>query len=85
MLCVVGSELIRQYEVASKDREVAKDILLTSSARQFKVQDAPFEELMFVAKRKYSQAFVAWVTHRGSCADCRAVYGRDDQVQFASV
>jgi hypothetical protein len=40
---------------------------------------------MFVAKQKYSQAFVAWVTHRASCAECRAVYGRDDLVQFASV
>jgi hypothetical protein len=85
MLCDVGTELIRQYEVATKDRSVARDILLTSSTRHFKVQDHPFEDLMFVANRKYSQAFVTWVTHRGSCAACRAVYGRDDQVQFASV
>jgi hypothetical protein len=85
MLCDVGSELIRLYEVATKDREIARDILLTSSVRRFKVQDAPFEDLMFVAKQRYSQAFVAWVTHRASCAECRAVYGRDDLVQFASV
>ncbi|MDQ2844292.1 MAG: hypothetical protein M3Y72_25270 [Acidobacteriota bacterium] len=85
MLCDVGTELIRQYEVATKDRETARDILLTSSVRQFKVQDAPFEDLMLVAKQNYSQAFIAWVTHRASCAECSAVYGKDDQVQFASV
>ena len=85
MLCAQGTELIRQYEIATKDREVARDILLTSSTRRYKVQDPPFEDMMFVAKQRYSRAFVAWVTHRASCADCRAVYGRDDQVQFASV
>lgn len=85
MPCDVGTELNRQYEVAIRDRSVARDILLTSSTRLFKVQDHPFEDLMFVANRKYSQAFVTWATHRGSCAECRAVYGRDDQMQFASV
>jgi hypothetical protein len=50
MLCDVGTELIRQYEVATKDRNVARDILLTSSTRHFKVQDHPFEDLMFVAR-----------------------------------
>jgi len=85
MLCALGTELIRQYEVATKDRDVARDIMLISSARQYKVQDPPFEDLMLVAKQRYSQAFVAWVIHRGSCEECRAIYGRDDQVEFASV
>jgi len=85
MTCTLGNELIRRYEVAAKDRDVARDILLTSSARRHKVQEPPFEGLMFVAKQKYSQAFVAWVTHRGSCAECQIVHGTDDQLQFASV
>jgi hypothetical protein len=85
MLCTLGTELIRQYETAVKDRDVARDILLTSSARHYKVREPPFEDLMFVAKQRYSQAFVAWVTHRGSCAECQIVYGTDDQLQFVSV
>lgn len=85
MLCALGTDLILEYQTASRDRDTAKDILLVSSVRTFQVSEQPFEELMFIAKQRYSSAFVAWVTHRASCVDCRAVYGRDDQVEFASV
>lgn len=85
MLCALGTDLILEYRTAARDRETAKDILLVSSVRRYKVSDQPFEDLMFVAKQRYSRAFVAWVTHRAGCAECRAVYGRDDQVEFASV
>lgn len=85
MLCTAGVELILRYEIATKDRNDARDIMLISSVRTYKVQDAPFQDLMFVANQKYSQAFVGWVSHRAGCANCRSVYGSDDQLQFASV
>ena len=84
-MCVGGSKLKRQYKTAADDREMARDILLTSSVRHHKVHDLPFDDLMFVAKQRYSEALVAWVTHRETCAECHALYGQDDQVQFASV
>ena len=85
MPCLEGAELFRRYKTAINDRELARDILLTSSARRYKVDDPPFEDLMFLAKQRYSDAFVAWVTHRGSCTECEAAHGKDDLAQFASV
>lgn len=85
MLCAEGTLPFRQFETAATDREVARDILLTSSVRKYKVKEPPFEDLMLIAKQIYSQSFVAWVTHRSQCADCKTGFGIDDKTQFASV
>jgi hypothetical protein len=85
MLCALGTDLLLEYQTAARDRDTAKDILLVSSVRRFQVAEQPFEELMFIVKQRYSRAFVDWVTHRQGCVHCRAVYGRDDQIEFASV
>jgi hypothetical protein len=85
MLCTEGTLLFRQFETAATDREVARDILLMSSLRKYKVKNTPFEDLMLVAKQIYSDSFVAWVTHRSQCAECKTGFGIDDQAQFASV
>lgn len=85
MLCSDGSKLMNRYAVATEDRRTARDIMLVSATRKFKVEDPPFQDLMLVANQKYSDAFVAWVAHRASCPECLAVCGADDQVLFASV
>lgn len=85
MTCQEGSALLRTYEAAVLDRNVARDILLVSSVRKFPPQDPPFDDLMFVAKQKYSDAFVAWVTHKESCPVCKALLESSEQTEFASV
>jgi hypothetical protein len=85
MLCTEGTSLFRVFAGAAQDREVARDILRTSSVRTYKVENPPFEDLMLIAKQNYSHSFVAWVTHRSACAECSAGSGIDDRTQFASV
>ena len=80
MVCSAGADLIRQYRDATQARADARDNLLLFPATKDQC-----EERLFLAKRRYSQAFVAWVTHRAFCLNCRAAYSRDDQLQFASV
>ena len=85
MQCTLGPALFECYEIARENRNTASDILLRSSARRYAVQDAPFQDLMLIAKQKYSDALVAWVSHRAFCTECHGVYGGDDVAQFASV
>ena len=80
MLCATGVQLSREYRQATKDRADARDALLLSSALK-----EPCEDSLFLAKRKYNQAFVAWVSHRALCLHCRERNAGDERLQFGSV
>ena len=85
MLCALGAELIRQCGVATRNRDLVRDTAKDLPEQETKVRDAMIAEVARTTKQTYSRAFVAWVKHRAQCVDCRAVYGRDDVVQFALV
>ena len=80
MLCTTGVTLIRDYQEAARERAGVRDALLLVPH-----PDSESEDRLFSSKQRYSKAFVAWVTHRALCVSCRSVYGRNDQVQFASL
>ena len=79
MLCANGTQLLKDYQKATKERADARDELLIISAHPMP------DDHLFAAKRQYSKAFIAWVTHRSLCVSCRAVHGKNDQAQFASL
>ena len=80
MLCAHGTNLLHVFEHAVIERAEARDRLLVASGSPDVI-----EELLFDAKLKYSQAFVAWIAHRGICMECRTTSVKDDLAQFASV
>lgn len=80
MLCRDGGLLLSSYRRASTHRSEMRDAMLLATER-----GAAKEELLFLAKQSYSEAFVAWVTHRGFCLDCRSQSIQEDRSQFASV
>lgn len=80
MLCRKGLEVFLEYKGAARRRGEARDRILLG-----KEPKSVCEKLLFEEECGYSQAFVAWVTHRGFCIDCRASSVREDRSQFASV
>ncbi len=79
MFCFAGTALIHEFEAAAEKRAEARDDVLRSHENR-----AECEEYLYLVKQRYSEAFVAWVTHRSFCVDCRAL-SPHDLAQFASV
>ena len=80
MLCDNGVVSLSEYRQAAEVRADARDsLLLASGCQEFR------EEFLFAAEQMYSRTFVAWVTHRGACVECRAASLANDRAQFASV
>jgi hypothetical protein len=80
MFCMAGGALLYQFETAAQQREEAKDDLLRAHENH-----SDHEERLYAVKEKYGDAFVAWVTHRSLCVDCRATSFSQDHDQFASL
>lgn len=80
MFCVAGGALLHQFETVTQQRAEAKDDLLRTHANH-----NHREERLYAVKEKYRDAFVAWVTHRSLCVDCRATSFSHDHEQFASL
>jgi hypothetical protein len=80
MFCLAGATLIREFETAIEKRADARDDVLRSHENR-----AECEECLYLAKQRYGDTFVAWVTHRSYCIDCRAMSLPRDLAQFASV
>jgi hypothetical protein len=77
--CVAGSGLIREFQEATETRAAVRDCLLLSSTTKDECED-----LLRLAKKKYTDALVAWVTHRAFCIECRATSADKDLIEFAS-
>lgn len=80
MLCPHGAELTEAFQEAARERANARDYLLLAAEDSTESEDA-----LAMSKVKYFAAFVALVTHKSACADCRFQSLSDDRVQFASV
>lgn len=80
MFCLEGKALLHRFEAAAVKRAVARDDVLRAHEPTTRC-----EERLYKAKRVYGEAFVAWVTHRSNCVDCRAASSSHDLTQFASV
>ena len=80
MLCSIGFDLLHAYQDATSGRATAADNLLLSPQNRDQC-----EELLYAARKTYSNAFVNWVTHRSFCIDCRTESVSDDRILFASV
>ena len=79
-LCAAGSALIREFRVATEMRAGSRDFLLLSSTT---TRDE-CEEHLRMAKRKYHDTLVAWITHRAFCVACRVTSADMDLMEFAS-
>jgi hypothetical protein len=77
--CPLGSAIFREFQVATEIRAASRDGLLLSSTTRNEC-----EEHLRLAKRKYNDALVAWVTHRAFCVECRATSADKDLMEFAS-
>jgi hypothetical protein len=78
-LCATGSALIREFQVATEIRAAARDCLLLSSTTRHECEDQ-----LRLAKKKYTDTLVAWVTHRAFCVKCRVTSADKDLMEFAS-
>jgi hypothetical protein len=78
-LCAVGSVLIREFQEATKIRAASRDCLLLASTSRDECEDH-----LRMAKRKYNDTLVAWVTHRAFCVACRETSADKDLMEFAS-
>ena len=78
-LCAEGSALIGEFQAATELRAAARDCLLLSPTTRDEC-----EERLRLAKKKYTDALVAWVTHRAFCVDCRMTSADRDLMEFAS-
>ena len=79
MTCVAGVELLSAFEEAVRQRAEARDRLLVSFEKM-----AECEQNLSDSKTIYFDALVAWITHRGICADCSVSSVQEDRTQFAS-
>jgi hypothetical protein len=79
-LCAAGSVLIRDFQVATEIRAASRDSLLLSSTNLRK----ECEENLRIAKRKYNDTLVVWITHRAFCVECRIISADKDLIEFAS-
>jgi hypothetical protein len=79
-LCVAGSALIREFQVATEIRAASRDCLLLSSTSTRN----ECEEHLRLAKRKYHETLVVWITHRAFCVECRVTSADKDLMEFAS-
>ena len=80
MFCLAGEALLHQFETAIESRAQARDDVLRANESRDQC-----EECLYLAKQKYADAFIAWVTHRSCCVACRAMSLPHDAAQFASV
>jgi hypothetical protein len=78
-LCAAGFALIQEFQVATEIRAATRDSVLLASTWRDECEDD-----LSLAKKNYSNALVAWVTHRAFCVDCRATSGDRDIMEFAS-
>jgi hypothetical protein len=78
-LCTAGSALIREFQVATEIRAAARDCLLLSSTTRDECED-----VLHLAKKRYNDTIVAWVTHRAFCIACRVTSADKDLMEFAS-
>ena len=78
-LCAEGSALIREFQAATEIRATSRDCLLLASANREACEDR-----LRLAKRKYSNTLVAWITHRAFCVECRVPSADQDLMEFAS-
>jgi hypothetical protein len=78
-LCAAGPGLIREFQAATEIRAAARDRVLLSSTTRDECEDD-----LRLAKKKYSDTLVAWVTHRGFCVECRVTSADKDLMEFAS-
>jgi hypothetical protein len=78
-LCAEGSALIRGFQAATEIRAAARDCLLLSSTTRDECEDR-----LRLAKKKYNDTLVAWVTHRAFCVRCRVTSADKDLIEFAS-
>jgi hypothetical protein len=79
-LCAAGLGLIREFQVATEIRAASRDSLLLSST----TLRNECEEDLRLAKRKYNDTLVAWITHRAFCVACRITCADKDLIEFAS-
>jgi hypothetical protein len=78
-LCAAGSALIGEFQAATEIRAAARDCLLLSSTTRDECEDH-----LRLAKKRYTDTLVAWVTHRAFCVECRATSVDKDLMEFAS-
>lgn len=80
-MCTKGIWLLLEYQGAERERGAARQRLLLRGVEPKLVGG----KILSREERRYSQAFVAWVTHRGFCIGCRANIAREDPTQVAPV
>ena len=81
MLCPRGETLLAAYRQAALSRSAARDTaLLAGNKRTFSDTDD-----LSTSRQRYSDTFIAWVTHRGDCLLCRSQPIQQDREQFRSM